>query len=251
MRFKVIIVQSDPLEAKITSERFSAYGCKILAVGRTAADAMTLCRTCKPDVLIMDPFLPGMNCDEITKRLEWEIDHPLIKIVVSNSKNDTIANSFYNNGGDLFLLTPVDYAYCVTQMKKYLQLRLHQGDPITAEPLIRGCARKILLRMQMPMTIHGFVYLLDATEILLYKPDLLQNLILGLYTEIGLIHQKPYGNIERCIRTAVEKAFEYGDISYIYEHFGHKVREKTGKPTNGDFISILAEMVRNDLHCRH
>lgn len=247
MRFKIVIIQSDPLEAKITAERFAAFGCIVLGIGRTAEDAQVLCRTCRPDVLIMDPFLPGMNCDELTRRLEQDLEHPLIKIVISSSKNDAIADQFYNYGGDLFLLTPVDHSYCVDQMKKYLQLRSKQGAPLTEEPVIRGCARKFLLRMKMPMTVHGFVYILDASELLLARPDYFQNLVDGLYTDIGLLHGKTYQTIERCIRNAVEKTFERGDVTFLYEHFGDRVRERTGKPTNGDFLTDLTEMIRYDL----
>ena len=69
MRFKIVIVQTDPIEAKITAERFTAFGCIVLAIGKTAEDALVLCRAHRPDVLIVDPFLPGMNCDDLTRRL--------------------------------------------------------------------------------------------------------------------------------------------------------------------------------------
>ncbi len=247
MHFKLVIIQSDPLEAKITSERFTAYGCEVLATGGSGADALELTRTLRPDALVMEPFLPGRNCDDITEQLERELDFPLIKLTFTDSKNDTMANRFYNCGGDLFLVAPIDYAYCVTQMEKYMRLRRHQGDPIGKDALLRGCAKKHLMRMQMPMTIHGFAYLLDAVELAARDDTLLQNLVYGLYPSIGAIHGKPANNIERCIRTAVEQAFARGDMDLLFSHFGHTIREKTGKPANGDFISILTQMVRDEL----
>ena len=248
MRFKVVIIHSDAESANVAADRFTAYGCNAIAIGHSAEDAFVLCRSCQPDVLVMEPYMGGIPCDEVTAKLERDIRRPLIKIVLSPGLNPSIANRFYNCGGDLFLRAPYDFGHCVDQMKKYLILRGRQGTAIYPEPLIRGCARKILLRMRMPMTIHGFVYLLDAAELVYHNPDLLKNLVYGLYTEIGVLRQTPYANIERCIRTCIEKAFELGDLEFIYQHFGHKVRTKTGKPTNGDFISILVKMVQEDLN---
>lgn len=250
MQIKLVIIQSDSLEARVTAERFTAYGCKVLAIGSTGEQALSLCRELKPDALVMEPFLPGLNCDEITEQLEQKHDLPLVKVVLSSCKNDAIANRFFNSGGDLFFLTPVDYSYCVRQVTKFLRLRRHESEPVSEEVQIRGCTKKILIRMRMPMTIHGFVYVLDAVEYTVQDQSLLHNLVYGLYPSIGKVHHKPFRNVERCIRTAVEQTFERGDMEYLFPRFGHAIRERTGKPTNGDFISILTELVREDLHLK-
>ncbi len=251
MRFKVIIIHSDQRISQIIAERLTAYGCKIQAIGKTAEDAYVLCRTCPADVLFMAAELPDADCATLTLRLEREIPHPLIKIVLTESHNSTLSDRFYNYGGDLFLSGPIDYPYCIDRMKQYYRLRLRQGTPLSPTPLIRGCTRKHLLRMQMPTNVSGFVYLMDAVELVLQDPSLQHDLVRGLYADVGALHREPYTNIERCIRTAVEKAFECGDVNYIYEHFGEKVRARTGKTQNGDFIEILAKIVQDDLKSRH
>lgn len=247
MRFNVIIIHPDTRMSKIIAERLTAYGCKIRAIGQTAEEAYVLCRTCPAEVLFMAAELPDANCDAVTARLEREITHPLIKIAHTDIDNHTLSDRFYNYGGDLFLHGPADYAYCVEVMHRFYRLRCRQGTPLNPNPLIRGCTRKHLIRMEMPTNVRGFVYLLDAVELLAQDPSLQHNLVQGLYADIGILHQAPYTNIERCIRTAVEKAFELGDINYIYRHFGTRVQEKTGKTKNGDFIEILAQIVLEDL----
>lgn len=251
VRFKVIIIHPDSRISNIIAERLTAYGCIVQAIGTTAEEAYVLCRSCSADAIIMAAELSDATCDTVTARLEQEVSAPLVKIAISESDNRPLSNRFYDYCGDLFLFGPVDYAFCVDKIKSLLRLRQRQGVPLNHSPLVRGCTRKHLLRMKMPTNVCGFVYLLDAVELVIRESALQDNLVYGLYTKVGRLHDEPYGNIERCIRTAVEKAFECGDINYIHHHFGPKIRDLTGKPKNGDFIEILAKMVRDDLKRWH
>ena len=229
------------------AERLEAYGCIVRAVGETAKDAYVFCQSYEADAIVMAAELPDSDCITVTTALEREITHPLLKIVISDAENSTLAEHFFNYGGDLFLSSPIDYGHCIDEMWRYYRLRQRQGTPLGPTPLVRGCARKHLMRMRMPSHVHGLVYLLDAIELVHRDPAILKTLVYGLYTDVGTLHQEPYENIERCIRSAVEKTFERGNVNYIYQHFGEKVGVQSGKTTNGDFIEILFTMVQNDL----
>lgn len=247
MQFKLVIIQSAPEALYITAQRFHAFGCEILGTGRSGGEAIELVRRLKPNVLVMDAFLPGMNCDEIAELLEHEIDFPLVKLAVTEQKNDRLANRFFDNGGDLFRITPLDFAFCIRQIEKCLQLRQSKNAPLAPESRIRNCTKKMLMQMQMPMTLSGFIYVIDGIELLINDQSLLLNLVDGLYPTIGRLHHKPSSNIERCIRTAIEKVFETGDADFLFARFGYAINPKTGKPANGRFLSILAEMVQENL----
>lgn len=247
MRFDILIIQSDPLEAAVTAERFHAYGCNIAGIGHSGEDALAMARQLRPDVLVMDAFLPGYNCEEITEILEQNPKFPLVKLALSCCKNDLMADRFLNSGGDLFLMTPLDYSFCMKRIEKFYRLRSNQSTSILPDVQVRGCAKKMLMRMQMPMTIHGFVYTLDAVELIIQNPALLHDIVHGLYASIGRIRAQRCSNIERCIRTAVEKTFELGDMDFLFPLYSHVIKPLSGKPTNGDFISILAALVAAEL----
>ena len=228
---------------------FSAYGCKTVAVGTTGRDAIELARECRPDVLIMDPFLPYYNCDEIVDFLELsgESTPKMVKIAVSGEKNDRIAERFMNKGGDLFLCQPLDFSFCLKRMAKYLQYRHRRAELPYAETPVRFCTRKLQMRMKMPASVNGFLYIQDAVELAVEDPRILSNMVDGLYAAIAERHNCDRRNIERCIRSAVEQTFTLGDLEFLNLHFAHAIKSKTGKSTNREFIGILAELVRIDL----
>jgi len=247
MHFKLVIVQSSERELQQTVELFEAFGCEVVAVGRTGSDALRLGKMFKPNALIMDAFLPEYNCEEITEQLEQTVVEPMVKIALSEERNDRMAENFLNNGGDLFLRLPLDYAHTVRRMEKYIAMRKRQIAMNGASTVVRNCTRKIQMRMKMPVSINGFVYLQDAIELVMAQPEATRNVMAMLYPAIGVKHHVPSTCVERCIRTAIEKTFERGDMDFLYPHFGHAIRPNTGRPANGEFIAILAEMVREDL----
>lgn len=247
VHLNVVILQSSPRDVAITTERFSAYGCKVVGTGTSGAEAIDLVRRQRPNVIIMDPYLPTFNCDEITELLEQEFDYPLIKMVISEQKNEAIADRFFTNGGDIFQITPIDIPFCMGRIEQHIRMRLHQEKAEEPDLRIRNTIRKLLIQMQMPMTINGFFYTIDAVEMAVNQPTLLKRLVSDLYPAVGKKHETAPSNIERCIRTAVEQTFERGELNALYPTFAHVIRSKTGKPANGDFIAVLSHLVRAQL----
>lgn len=247
VHLNVVILQGSPKDVEITSERFKAYGCNIVGTGTRGTEAVDLVRQKHPNVIIMDAYLPTFNCDEVVDFLEKEFNYPLVKMAVSEQKSDMVAHRFFNNGGDIFQLIPIDIPFCTGLIEKHLQMRIRQKQRMEPNPHIRNVIRTLLIQLKMPMTINGFYYTIDAVEMAVQQPSLLKSLVSELYPAVGRKNGTAPSNIERCIRTAVEQTFERGELNILYSTFGHVIRSKTGKPANGDFIAILSHMVRTQL----
>ena len=245
MSFKLIILQTDPLEAKNTARRFEKLGCTIAAIDTDGKKAVSLAKEHHPDALLLDPYLIGRNCDEIASEILEEYDLPLATILISRSPNSRIGDRFLESGGDFYLLAPVDYPYTLKRIRLTLEKK-RKADGSSQSP-IRRCVKKYQVLMAMRPRVKGYDYLQDAVELVLENPEYLHHLTDGLYPAIGLRHQSNGSSVERCIRTLLERTFEEGNIDYLYAHFGHIVREDTGKPRPGDFIKELSAMIRADL----
>ena len=245
MSFKLIILQSDPLEAMNTAHQFIALGCTVAATGSDGRAAVSLVQQFQPDALLLDPYLIGRNCDEIVEELACTYPHPLVTMMISRTRNDRMADRFLGSGGDFFLLSPLDFDFCITRIEK--TITLHKQQAVRPANPIRQCVKKYMLLMAMPPLLKGYDYIQDAVELVLQHPDYLRQLTGHLYPAIGEINRVSGLSVERCIRTALDRVFSNGDIDYLYEHFGHIVQADTGKPRPGDFVSVLTDMVKKDL----
>ncbi|MBQ7935260.1 MAG: response regulator [Clostridia bacterium] len=248
MSYKLVIVQSDPTQLKRTANMFSLLGCNIASVSTDGSQIQSLVQQHQPDAVIMDAFLPHLNCDEIAAQLEENCSCLLVKIALSECRNDWMAARFYEQGGDFFLQLPLDYSFCLTRIQKANIYRKRLTEPIPNPA--RQCARKYLSHAGMPLLLKGFIYTQDAVEIAVENPTALNSLTRILYPSVANRHGVSDKSVERCIRTAIESMLRDGDIEYIYQHFGYAIRSESGKPKAGEFVSILTELVRKDLYLK-
>lgn len=96
----------------------------------------------------------------------------------------------------------------------------------------------------IPASIKGYEYLKSALCLTLENPSILQGITKELYPEIAKEHGTTKSRVERAIRHAVETAFYRMDQESIQQYFGGCIHPNKGKPTNGEFIAIIAERIR-------
>ena len=99
----------------------------------------------------------------------------------------------------------------------------------------------------VPASIRGYDYIRDSIMMALSDREILRSITKELYPSIAKSHKTTPSRVERAIRHAVEVAWSRGDVDVINGIFGYTVKSTKGKPTNGEFISMLAERVRLDL----
>lgn len=247
MAYSIVIIYADQAEAAQDACRFTAYGCNVCAIGTNGQEALELARLHRPDVLIFDPFLPYFNCDEIADRLEREGFDTMVKIAISDEKNDRMAERFLLSGGDFFLVRPLDYAYCLKRIEKFKQMRERKSCYDLEESPKRAAIRRLQIRLNMPISITGFLYLQESVLMAMEDHQALHQLTTVLYPCVGTQFRTSGKNVERCIRNAVEKTFEEGDLAMLQQYFPHFLNNKHGKPNNKEFIGYLAELAKDQL----
>ena len=151
------------------------------------------------------------------------------------------------NGGDLFLVRPLDYAYCLKRIEKFKLMRERKSCFDLAESPKRAAIRRLQIRLNMPISITGFLYLQESVLLAMEDPQALHRMTTVLYPCVALQFQTSSKNVERCIRNAVEKTFEQGDLSMLQRYFPHFLGNKNGKPNNKEFIGYLVELAKDQL----
>ena len=99
--------------------------------------------------------------------------------------------------------------------------------------------QEILLQIGIPANLLGFAYITRAVQVTLIKPDALQHIMKGLYTEVANEYHSTPVKVERTMRHAIEVAWTYGNAEYINELFKYSVNPLKGQPTNSQFIARL------------
>lgn len=210
-----------------------------------AADGVSACekvRRLLPDLLLIELVLPRLDGIAVIEELRrMAIERTPYIIVMSAAANEDVISQAILVGASGFLEKP----FSLSDFKEMV-LRAMRSWPVNSDEagermeFIRGLLRSV----GIPENIKGFRYLCDAILSVSVNIDLLDNVTNKLYRDIAARHGSKAGRVERSIRHAVEAGWIKGKISVLDGLFGYTVDSSKGKPTNSEFIAMLAERVR-------
>lgn len=214
----------------------------------------------KPDIIIMDLTLPALDGISVIRMLQKELSYRPIIIVTSEYSNDMqrylindIPNAYFvrkpiafenilDRASDLVHATSGMYAKAAgenvaAERAFYRILRYNNNNPDTPYRKITG----LLHEMGVPAHLSGYTYLRDAVCMVIDNPMLINNMTKQVYPALAARCGKTSASVEKAIRTAVEVSWNRGKAELMEEVFGFTVSSQKGKPTNTEYIAMLAD----------
>ena len=165
-----------------------------------------------------------------------------------------ITEDAFNLGANYYVLKPFDNDMLISRIKHIRQLRDGRKDlrRINAyedkntyfERNLETDVTNIIHEIGVPAHIKGYQYLRDAIILSVNDMEMLNSITKILYPTIAKKHQTTPSRVERAIRHAIEVAWSRGKMDTIDELFGYTVSTGKGKPTNSEFIALIADKIR-------
>ncbi len=248
-KMTIVLLQTDEEAVNYNRDRFTELGMEVLGVCGSGLDAVRMITERQPDVVLMDGFLPGRSSDEIIETLK-EVGYRknTVLAVLSAVPNDRLAQKVMDAGGDLFILPPLDYQFIRDRFKALLEKKRAGAEPPVdaARFELERYVADLMHEVGVPAHIRGYDYIRDSILLSLENRSMLKAITKELYPTIAKNNHTTASRVERAIRHAIEVAWSRGDIDVLNAIFGFTVKSSKGKPTNGEFISMLTERIRLD-----
>ncbi len=225
------------------SDRFQLAG--------TASDgeqALRLLEERKPEILILDLMLAKRDGLSILKTLAASDRRPAV-IATSGFVTDYVASAAAGLGVAYLLLKPCEISSILDRMEdlalgesqRTLPLRRSTGQSI--ESLVTS----IIHEIGVPAHIKGYQYLREAIIIAVNDMDVINAITKVLYPQVAKTFSTTPSRVERAIRHAIEVAWDRGDLDTLQRFFGYTVSNTKGKPTNSEFIALIADKLQLQL----
>lgn len=245
-KLKVIVADTDrdfcnSLRASLTD----SDGFELLAVTDSGVDAMEKVQRYQPDILICDLILPGIDGFELIARVrKLTIAKKPKIIVVSRLSGENFISKALGAGATYFMAKPVDIPTLRERMLDFSANRAQivRNSAYTARR--SGLDEKlsnIFITVGIPAHIKGYQYLREAIKMSIDNPEIINSITKKLYPGIAERFNTSASKVERAIRHAIEVAWNRGKIENINSIFGIKIYSPNDKPTNGEFIALLAD----------
>lgn len=189
----------------------------------------------QPDLLILDLILPGMDGVSILQTAAEAGAQPMV-LATTCYVNDYVLDALTRLNVGYLVKKPCDVRATIRRLGDLSQ-RLHA--PVISHPDPRTAASNLVLTLGVRTKLDGYTYLLDAIPMVLREPGI--SLTKELYPEVGKRHRVNGGQVERAIRGAVHSAWEKRDEHIWQMYFQPGPDGRVHRPTNGSFITRLAE----------
>ena len=198
-------------------------------VAQTGDEVLEKVQEQEPDILIMDVILPGLDGLSALRELQ-ELGYAPMTILTSAFVSDQTLTEATELGAAYFLPKPFRMDTLLDRMRE------------ATRPSLKARVTHMLHDAGMPANISGYQYLREAILITAADPSVLNKAVTKiLYPEIARRYGTTALRVERCIRSAIETAWDRASPETLPKYFGCTVSSQRGKPSNAEFIALLAE----------
>jgi len=208
----------------------------------SGAEAVRLVAETAPDVIVMDLVLSHMDGLEVLNTLGTMEPRPKI-LVLSSFSTGAIGDRAAQAGANYFMIKPCN----LTSVLERVRQLCGDGLPTDGEDHARSLestVTAIIHEIGVPAHIKGYQYLREAIMIAVEDMDVINAVTKILYPEVAKHFGTTASRVERAIRHAIEVAWDRGDLETLQKYFGYTVSNAKGKPTNSEFIAMIADRLQ-------
>ena len=193
----------------------------------------------RPDLILMDVVLPGLDGFGVMKKLKQPDGYCPKVIVLSAFCNDRVVMEAVELGAFYFLSKPCEQNALLDRMRMAFGQPAVSAEQHPAE--LKNLVTSIIHEIGVPAHIKGYQYLREAIMIAVDDMDVINAVTKVLYPEVAKRFSTTPSRVERAIRHAIEVAWDRGDLETLQKFFGYTVSNAKGKPTNSEFIAMIAD----------
>ena len=231
-----------------------------ISVVGTAKDGEEMCRLIEnrePDVVLLDLVMPGVDGLTVMEKMcrNTTLKNPPRFVVMSAVNNENITSNAFRMGASYYILKPFDENVLVNRVKQLAREDSRMRNTVLSVPdkgrreersgrNLEEQVTDIIHEIGVPAHIKGYQYLRDAILMCIEDMEMLNYITKILYPAIAKKYQTTPSRVERAIRHAIEVAWSRGEIGVIESIFGYTVNRGKGKPTNSEFIALIADRIR-------
>lgn len=203
---------------------------------------------CLPDILVMDLILPRCDGFLVLEKIAQlpEEARPRVIVLTSLSRDDIILRAL-RLGAAYYMVKPFDIQVLAERIREIAGERASiVGDMHNETTNAAGTDEQItnlFLTLGIPAHIKGYQYLREAVRMVIDDNSLMSRITKELYPGVAKRFGTTASKVERAMRHAIEVAWNRGRLDTVNRMYGHRLFEKQDKPSNGEFISCVAEKI--------
>ena len=245
---KILIADENTVMRTTLRDELKAQGYSSVFEATNGEEALSMIKTVLPDIVIIDVLLSKLDGIGVIRQVKKELleDAPIF-IVMSIVSNHNMLLEANNAGASMCMIKPVNTESLIYHIENLLPNDLDMLSVSSDESPsndLESQVTKIIHQIGVPAHIKGYQYLRTAIILTVNDSDIINSVTKILYPTVAKKYQTTTSRVERAIRHAIEVAWDRGDVEVLNSYFGYTIQNNRGKPTNSEFIAMIADNLR-------
>ena len=250
---KILIADESPASRNNIREGLMRAGYTSVDEAVNGEEALLKISRTYPDVVLIDVWLSkldGIGVLRSCRSMDWGQHTPPIFIVMSSVSGSNTFIQATEAGAELCLPKPVNINSLCEHIESLLNARRNKAVAVSAMatadtiPDIESQVTQIIHQIGVPAHIKGYQYLRTAILMTISDSEIINSVTKILYPSVAKKYATTTSRVERAIRHAIEVAWDRGDVDTLNSYFGYTIQNNRGKPTNSEFIAMIADNLR-------
>ncbi|MCX7884407.1 MAG: sporulation transcription factor Spo0A [Caloramator sp.] len=257
-RIKIVIADDNKEFANILCDYLKGQSdFDVVGIAKDGIEAVKLVSTYEPDVLVLDIIMPHLDGLGVLEKINSMANISLPKVIVLSAVGqDKITQRAINLGAEYYVVKPFDMEIFTNRIRQMflgniVTNEIRRNSLISSETTslknpntLEAEITNIIHEIGVPAHIKGYLYLREAIQMVVNDVELLSAVTKELYPSIAKKYNTTASRVERAIRHAIEVAWSRGQVDTINKIFGYTIHNDKGKPTNSEFIAMVADKLR-------
>ena len=245
---KVKFLMSDT-SAEVTAacrEALELKGVEVTVVEKDGLKVLQKMLSVRPQVVLLDAFMPGLDALAVKQKYNAAGERHTAFFVTGAFQSEEMVQELLDEGFAYYFVKPFDENVLASRVLKVAlghEKRVLVQTSVDSDELT---VTEILHQIGVPAHIKGYQFLRDAILLTMDEPDYINAVTKRLYPEIAKKNGTTASRVERAIRHAIEVAWDRGDVDTLNSYFGYTIHNLRGKPTNSEFIAMIADKMLLD-----
>ncbi len=257
-QIRVLIAEDNAEYADSLKRTLEKNDIHVVGIAEDGVKALEEIERLSPDLVTLDIIMPRMDGVQVLEKLKDKPDSekPFVIIVTKNSK-ENIMSLCMKNGADYYIIKDCNMRSIADRIKNICE-PVSEDAIINEEKTVAVSEKEARRKLEIdvtnmihmvgvPANIKGYQYIRDAIIYTIYEPELISAVTKQLYPKVAKKNNTSPSRVERAIRHAIEVACVRGNEEMLYRLFGYTVSNAKGKPTNSEFIAMIADKIRLEM----
>lgn len=246
-KYRVYLLDSGSDFRHVCRENLTKLGFEVIGDSADGNEALSDIVRYTPDVVLLDLWFPGLDLTALIREVKRQSAHAPRFILVTGIADKRLLEEAFAAGVSNCMIKPFDYANLAEKIRYTLaRFSSDEGKSAAGDSAedLEAHVTRIIHQVGIPAHIKGYRYLRYAIMMVVQDSRIIGEVTKTLYPTVAREFDTTSSRVERAIRHAIEVAWDRGDVDVLNSFFGYTIQNCKGKPTNSEFIAMIADHLR-------